>query len=61
MLIDKMMSPPVNSYIGLYSLYINKYNPNSYNLKRQNEEKLKKYDIMTLNLLLKLTEEEYLT
>jgi hypothetical protein len=28
MLIDKMMSPPINAYIGLYSIYINKYNPN---------------------------------
>lgn len=66
MLVEKMSAPPVSEYVGLYVKYITRFNPNV-NVgmvrgmgEQEMREERQKFEVLTMNLLNRLCEDEYL-
>ena len=56
-----MSAPPINDYVSLYVKYITKFNPMLWKSKLVDMKlHAEKYIVLTVNLLQKLCEEEYL-
>ena len=56
-----MSAPPINDYVSLYVNYITKFNPMLWKSKLVNmKSHAEKYIVLTVNLLQRLCEEEYL-
>lgn len=56
-----MSAPPINDYVSLYVNYITKFNPMLWKSKLVNMKlHAEKYIVLTVNLLQRLCEEEYL-
>ena len=68
MLVEKMSAPPVSEYVGLYVKYITRFNPNvNVEMMRgmgmgeaEVREERQKFEVLTMNLLNRLCEDEYL-